>query len=54
VIGNGVVERGPGDGSWVSKSDLLLSGFKKLNPPKWGLQVYDFGDMQPVTVHGKA
>ncbi len=24
VTGNGVVERGPGDGSWVCESDLLL------------------------------
>jgi hypothetical protein len=36
VTGNGVVERGPGDGSWVCESDLLLSVFKKLNPPEWG------------------
>ncbi len=36
MIGNGVVERGPGDGSWVCESDLLLSVFKKLNPPEWG------------------
>jgi hypothetical protein len=36
VTGNGVVERGPGDSSWVCESDLLLQGFEELNPPEWG------------------
>jgi hypothetical protein len=36
VTGNRVVERGPGDSSWVCEYDLLLQGFEELNPPEWG------------------
>jgi hypothetical protein len=36
VTGNGVVEWGPSDGSWVCESNPLLSGLKELNPPEWG------------------